>query len=371
MIQNEKLPTGVERSYLEKVDLTNQTRGGGLNWGVIHTGWGLTGLAAHNATFSETRALTDGAAAVDISTRGIEKRRQLLLSGTETLGVSSSIKRVTTFDADGQATKSFGGVDFGAKFSDDAVRGYELNRDMIGKINSAFGTAIPEFKEKGRKQSREISLSMGLNEEALGQLHVAPETTVHAAARATLVPTRDLISLQRHLKQAPTAEARAEHLQEFICKHGFAGMGAIHRLRPKSEQETLQITTSSNAYSNPSSMTSAFAFEFKEPMTAQSDAKDTIRRFKEGWKIKEEIKGGLQDLADDPLLTDTEKAQIKERLLEARATVDDKLSFSHLQPSERKALYDQMGDSFWMSSARVEIRTLLFEAGLTDQAALA
>lgn len=371
MIQNENLPQGVERTYLERVDLTNRTFGGGLNWGVIHTGWGVTGLAAHVAKFSEKRSITDGSAALDISTRGIEKRRQVLLSGTETLGVTSSIKNVTTFDADANSEKRFASVHFGAKFTDDAVRGFELNREMIGQINGAFGTSISEFKEKGRKQSRTINLSMELTENALAQLHTAPQARYVEAGIATRIDGGVLLKLQQKLEQAQTPQQRAEHLQDFICKHGFKGMGALHRVHAATGDTSLQISTSSNAYTEPSSLASSYAFEFKEPIASADGAKETIRRFKAGWDIKNKVEDGLNDLLDDPMLTDAEKTAIKEQLLQAKATVEAKLSFSHLNPAERRALYEDLGNSFWMSAPRVEIRALLFQAGLEDGSATA
>jgi hypothetical protein len=375
LVREEELPAGVDRSYLEAVDMQQKRAGGGLNWGVIHANWGLAGLAAHTAHVKEKRVVTDGDVAMTTDTRGVERKKQVLISGVESLGVFASLRRTTDFDENGRPQRAFKDLELTAQFSDDKVRGLEVNKDMIDKINTSFGTEIPHFKEKGHNQTRDVTVTRRVTRDDLASLTDFSPSELRRAANAAGAKPQALYDLVADMGSLKLARTRAMRVQSYVEKNGLAGFGALHQLlgnEGTTSNKPLRISTSSNAYTEPSTKAAELALEYNTPIAPDASNKELSKRFKAVEKALDKAEKGIRDTYDDPLLRSKEREETRERVVGARNQLRGLISLEHLSPAERGAMHKRL-DAGWTTAREGRIMAALekLDAAEADAAARA
>ncbi|MEW5853196.1 MAG: hypothetical protein AB2A00_30730 [Myxococcota bacterium] len=359
LVRNEKLPTGVTRTMLERAEVRASATGAGLNWGLIQFGSSIAGLGFKNTRTEGHSVITDGGASVATETRGVERKREVLLSGTETHGITASSRTVTVYDDEGRPTREFAGLKLTARFSDDRVRGHELNDEVVDRINDAFGTHVAHFERKGRNQGREVSLDRVLDVSHLETLARVNLNTASNAARDAGAKEKPLHELLALLRQTRDPEARATSVKDYVADQGLAGFGALHRLLGGE----INIDSSSTAYTRPGEKARTLSFKYENAVSPEDTADSFTERFTQVRKALADLSEARLDLRDDVFLTPEEKAALDKDLTHARATLERLVSVAHLSPAVRRRFHDDL-DRGWTSSDEQALMAHLSAAGL-------
>jgi hypothetical protein len=338
-IDGETLPEGVTRTYVERVDLKRRAIGLSVGFGLWRRGGSFLGIGYHRTKTDEKVTHLEDGVVIDVATRGIEKRKDVLISGTETRGVWAQLARTTDFDANGKGVGRFRGLRLEARLSDTKVRGLELNDEVIDKLNEAFGLDLPHYKEDGAKGSREVKLERPLQAEHLATLAEsdAPE----------------LERLRKYFAEATDDLGRAEAVQRFCAEKGIEGFGAIHRALGGG-RAGLEVSTSSSLYDDPMAAASRLALEHSEPLSADATKKELTARFVEVDDTLAHLARALLHVATDPLLDDDARASMAEDLQAAQSLLVDINDVSHLGRTERKELIARL-DRGWTTGRQHEI----------------
>lgn len=324
-LEAETLPAGVQRSFVDQVELKRIQGGVSATFALWFKGGSFPGLGISRASVDEKHTRLDGRGARDTDTRGTERHRQVLLSGDETRGVYASLRRTTTFDDEGRGTSTFGQLALTLQLSDSKVRGRELDDEIIGPLNEHFGLALRPMNRDGRKKSRSVSVSRALDATDLARLATLATTT------AGLEP------LARQLEGAHDDTARATVVQTFVAKGGLDAMAAIVRALGEPKR-TLVVESSAAAYSDPLEKAQELALRYAAPISLSDDNKVLASRFAAVEKALKEATLALADLPHDALLDDEGRSGLTKALEQAKGTLEGLLSSSHLDDKERTAL---------------------------------
>jgi len=362
LVRDEKLPGGVTRNLLERADVTASTTGGGLNWGPLQSEGGIAGLSYRRSKVEGRSVITNGDASLTTESRGVERRREVLLSGTETDGVSASVRTVTLYDTNGVGTRAFEGLHLRAHFSDDRVKGLELNDEVLDRVNGAFGTQLPHFERAGRKQSREISVTRIMTPEDLLRLTTVNPAAVRDAATAAEVKEKPLAALVTSLKSIKNPEAQATLVKDYVAEQGLDGFGAIHRLLGGAD--ALRVQTSSNAYTRPAAAAELLALKYDQPISATDSADLVTARFEAVLPVRRTLLEAQLDLDDDKLVTKDERAAIARSLDAADEKLDGVLDVKTLPAAARARIHDEIAGGWWTTSTETQVMEHLSEAGL-------
>lgn len=357
LVKNERLPRGTERLFLQKVDLEVQSAGAALEQGIVKKVLKIPGLGRDVTRTVEHSVITDGEVALGTSTRGVDHRFRLLISGTEKVGVFSAVKRVTTVDDHGQADSRFAGLGLTVRLSDDRVRGFELNSDMVDRINACFGTQIGHFARSGKHQRRDVILERTLGEEDFQKIASAGPKIREEVAREARVSDKGLERLCADLRADPSPDARAVRIQKFIAREGFDGLGAVHRLAGGGA-DALQIQTTSSLYTAPLRTVEQLAFKFEKPFETAMGSGSLLGRFKDIRGAERRVNEALLELEDDVLLGDSDKVELRSALEEARMRLGGLLAIETIPPEVRREFREQLSWG-WMSQDKAALIALL------------
>jgi hypothetical protein len=347
-LRQEVLPAGVTRSHLEKLDLERVRTGFGINFGPIQEGGIISGLGLHRVTTRERHFVTDGEASIIEETRGLERRREVLLSGTEHAGVSATLRSSALYDDKGTATWQFEGLGLKGHFSDSRVRGLELNDEVIDHINTAFGTLFPHFQRKGHSQSRQVTLERRFDAADFAALARMPPQSLALAAHSADTSEEDLRELSTTLSQLTRDHDAARALQDYVATHGMKGFGALHRLLGKPEQ--LAVTTSSSAYEEPTEQARTLKLKYGTPVAVGSSPDDLLKRFSEGKKALARTEQSVLDAESDVLLSAGERVAMVRQITRVADEIRELLRVDHLPQPERERLVLEL-NAGWVSSA--------------------
>lgn len=360
-VRGEQLPQGVTRRFADRMSATQRTLGASVSLAFVQRGGPVGGLGTYFSSSSGTRTLTDGATTASFEQREVQRRREVLLSGTEHAGVRATRRTLTTFDAEGNPSSAFGGVRLLATFSDDKVRGLEFNAEVVDSINGLFGLEAKPMERKRQGQGWQVSLSRTLGEAELAAL-ATPSPARLSAATATGLTRGALNDFVKSLQQRDSTEERAERVLTFISKEGMAGFAAVHALLG-GEPAALEVERVTDAYSAPLQQLQTFSLVHPARFEATHGAKALQERFGDAAKLVERLDGALADLSDDPFpSSDTQavRARLEAGVLTAKAAV----SVAHLSPKERRALHQELG-SGWVTQREFEAQLHLEAAGLS------
>jgi hypothetical protein len=330
------LPSGVQRTFLEGVETTATGAGGGLDFGVLERLSGIAGLSTRTTRVSEDRARTDGAHTVVEASRGVEKRREVLLSGTETTQVFGSVRTRVTFDDALKPTSHFDGLGLSATLTDDKVRGDELDEEMVKRLNETFGLSLARSERPGRGLSRTVKVELNLSAEVLDSLAEAtPDSRKGQALVATL----------QHLD----ATARAEQVRDFVAQGGLEAMGQVFRWAELAP-DALSFTSEAGAYEKTGESARALALKYNAAI-ALTDGTGTItHRFEEVTKALDKTAEAKLDALADPFLTEDARSTVTATLGGDSTTLTTLISFDHLSKKDRAALKDELS-SGWVTGA--------------------
>lgn len=358
VLEKEALPAGVERTHLARLEANRTRVGVGFNYGPVQEG-GWAGLSWHRTrgTQSSETVTRDGVLAE--TTRGVETRREVLLSGVETAGVSGSLRQVSLYAEDGTPTRHFDGLTLKAHFADSRVRGLELNDEVLDLLNQALGTDLKPFARQGRNHSRSITLERTLDAAALGSLSKASASDVEKHAAAAGLSSSDARALVERLRAAPEPAAQAEQVQAFLSDHGLKGLGFIHRTLGG----TLALTTESSAYSRAGEQARELSLRFRAPVAANDDNGAVSTRFDLVSSALTDAADSLQDAKGDPLLTPGERTATAARLQDAMEELSGLVRVDHLPLADRRAMHGRLAQG-WTTSAEERVMKALEAVGL-------
>jgi hypothetical protein len=360
--ERERLPAGVSRTYLEKVEVRSTSTGFGLNWGPLQSDFGLAGLSWRRVATEETHVGVAGDMALRTETRGIEKRREVLLSGTESMGVFASLERLSMHNEGRETERTFLGLSLTARFTDSRVRGLELNDEVLDRINGAMGTAIKPFERKGHNQSRQVNVGLHLKPADVQALAAVTALDAARAARASGCDEKALKTYVGDLARVRSANRRAELTQDFIAGQGLEGMGALHRLLG-GEAKRLEVTTDSNAYAKPRNESDRLSLKYPTAIPGDAATEVVKDRFKEVLKELKAVDEAEADLKDDPVLGDRDREDLLKQVAGARAALEAVVSVSHLKSAERLRLHRDL-DAGWTTGLEYKLMAHLERAGL-------
>jgi hypothetical protein len=326
-MKGETLPAGVQRTYVEAIKAKRKRMGVGVGFALWHRGGQFFGFGAEKVRTEEDATRIDPGSIRSAFTRGVEKRRQILLSGTETCGVWARLQRATTFDDTGAPSHVFAGLELELSLTDSRVRGFELNDEMIDKLNDELSLELPHFEEKGKSESREISAIRKLRTDDL-------ELLSHGDAP-------ELAPLREKMAAASSPLKQAEAVQRFVADKGMGAFGAVHRALGGGKVG-LALTTSSSAYQSPPDTAEALGLKYPEAIFPGDDTKEVLERFEAASKALAGVKRGLVLLEDDPVLELPQKIMLRAQLKRAAVDLERVIDVSHLQPDQRQVMVDKL-----------------------------
>ncbi len=332
----ETLPAGVQRSFVDQVELKRSQVGVSTTFALWFKGGSFAGLGAQGVKLDEKRVQLDRHGVVSTDTRGSERRRQVLLSGEETRGVYASIARSTRYDDEGKASEELSGLTLTLKLSDSKLWGSELDDEMIRTLNERFGLSLPNSERDGRRKSRALTVSRRLDAKDLDRL-------VTLASHS-----EELADLQRLFHGKESDHARALAVQTFLAEGGVDAMGAVVKALGGGKA-ALVLDNSAEAYEGPLEKAREQALRYPEPISPRDDNDALAERYQRGDKALREAELGLEDLAHDPLLGSDEQRSLRAALVEAKRSVERTLSTAHLAPEERASLIARL-EQGWTSS---------------------
>jgi hypothetical protein len=350
LARSEPMPPGVQRTFLEGTETTATSAGAGLDFGILERLSGIAGLSARTTQVSEDRARTDGTHAVVEHSRGIEKRREVLLSGTEGVQVTGSVRTQLLFDFAGPAASSFEGLTLTASISDSKVRGDELNDDIIDTLNEKLGLSLPHVERDGRNLSRAVKVEFALSAKDLAAL-----------AKARPEDEEGMLLVEGLQDQGPTEQAEA--VRDYVAHGGLKALGQIREWANIPTAE-MGITTESAAYSKSSDAVKTLGLEYDQPIALSDGAKAITRRFEEVSTALRKLNESWLDAVEDPFLDGKTRPGVRTALEANEKALQQLISVAHLKPDERLALRDQL-DSGWVTAAESRLMEHL------DQSAVA
>jgi len=331
VIAEERLPKGVDRTYAELIGAKRTQLGIGFAVGLWHRSGPFVGLGQQRVTTEHKSEVVTGEGVWTRDIRGTERRRQLLISGEETRGVFAALKRSTTFNSDGEATHTFGGLTLELRLGDTRVRGMELNNDVIDVLNESFGLSLPPYGRAGRKRSREVTVARTLSAGDIDALEAARDDNLAPLCAALAETIGDV--------------ARAEAVQGFIASKGLRALATVCATLG-SDTGDYDIVTCSSAYDEPVTRAAELALHHADPISGDVSKRDLTRRFADVDKALAEVKESLADAQADPLLDDREAERVTTELERAQQTLRSLMATEHLTPKTRAALIEFL-DAGW------------------------
>jgi hypothetical protein len=320
-LEEERLPPGTARTFVDAVGLKRSHRGLGSTFGLWHGASNFGGLGSQRAKLHETRASVSPGGVFYDDTRGIERRRKVLLSGDEARGVYAKKRRVTHFADDGSRETRFHSLELKLTFSDTCLRGSELDRNVIDVLNAALGLDLPPFGRNGRKKSRDVSATCTLGAVELERLAKGDAPG----------------SLAASLRDAAGDDERADLVQRFVAEGGLEAFARVARALGE-VSSSLVVTTSSSAWEGPSAELERLRLRFSKPLAVDDDKVQVTRRFADAERALVDASEGLLDVAADPLLSEDKKKAATAELVRVQEGLSSLLALDHLSPSERRAL---------------------------------
>jgi hypothetical protein len=340
---DEALPDGVERSYVEAVHLKRTQAGLGFAVGLWHRAGPFVGLGVQSIDNDETSARVTRDAAVTLSRRGVEQRRQLLISGEESRGIYATLRRTTRYAPDGTPARTFDGLQLSLRLSDSRVRGLELNDDAIDEINRTFGLELPHFSRDGRKKSREITVARTLTAADLERLATSDDDA--------------LTALRDALAGCDDAPGRAAVVQAHVARDGLSALGVISRALGGG-RDAYDVATTSSAYEEPIDEARQLALRFDTPIDASTSKRELTRRFSDVGKALDDTREAIADARADPLLDDRASEKLVTALTAARARLQSLLAVDHLDSDAKDTLHDRL-DRGWTTGLQKRVMRLL------------
>jgi hypothetical protein len=364
VVKREVMPVGVARTHLERVQVSRDGYHVGLTWGPIHDLWGVAGLGAGKTTTKSRKEVTDGQSVLVSEDRGVSRKRDVLISGSESTGVLARLRQHTTLSDDGEAVTEFLGLSLKGILTDDRVRGFELNNEVIDKINHTFGLSLPHFTVKGDKKDRQVAVSQDLNARDLQALSQTPAENLRAVAKRLRVREARLFQMQEKLNQTQDPSERARAVQDFVAATGFAGLGAVHELLDKTPQD-LAVSTHAHAYEGPLAQADTLAFKYRERIGPQETNKALSNRFAEVDKAMEKLEASLALVLDDPLVDEKQRTRVSTTIRGHLDTLKALNQVDHLSPPQRLFLFEQL-DKGWTTGKEARVMRALESEGLPD-----
>jgi len=358
-LRGETLPPGVTRSFAERSKGLERTVGAGIRFAFMQEGTALGALGSYWTRASGTRELTDGQVIARLDTRDVSRRREVLISGSETAGVRATKRSVTTFDAKGKPHTAFDGLRLTARYSDTKARGLELNRDVISPLNGLFDLRIEPIEKKRKNQQWEVAVSRELDATALAALGRPQDLT--AVEQRVQVPRKAMEKLSEHLRAEKNPMAQADLVLDFVHKHGINGFAAVSAMLGGAAT-ALELSRVTDAYQSVVRDAEKLALEFPQPFALSEGIERLRQRYDRGNALLDEVTEAEAFLTDDPFAQDAERAAIATQLERARATASEALSVTQLTPQERLAVSDALGMG-WVSERDQQVRRYLESVG--------
>jgi hypothetical protein len=358
-LRQDDLPPGVTRLRMEKVEVKEKQIGGKVGWMFLSAGRTRTRRVSDHL-------VTDGLNSVNTHSRMVDKKRRTILSGNESQGVTGSMRVTSAMDPKtGEMGSRFDGLELRAHWTDDKVKGRELNKDIVADMNEALGFSLKKFTVKGKKESRQVHATATLMGADLLALKVASPRQIEKVARSLDTSPSRLKKLVASLKGAPNDVVAARTVQAFVQMHGAQGMGQVLHLAGAAEK--LAINTASSAYDTPAAEAEKLVARHQDADWSGAMSKKEISgRYKGVVKTREALAHGLALAADDPLLEKLpeEKAQIEKNLAEKDAALAPLVDFSALSHENAIAMAQKL-DRGWTSRVQEGARdAIIEEAGL-------
>jgi hypothetical protein len=355
--QKETIPEGVSRTHLELGHLKQKGTGVNIGFTLLHrsSGFGSVGVHKGDSHYETMAVSSEGIELKD--TRGIEKRRQVLLSGEESTGLFAQVREKALFGPKGDVSPQFEELVLSLEIEDSKVRGHELNDEIISVLNDNFSLDIPLATLKGNKESRQISVSTSLGLGDFEKLAQASLVNLQDTAAKTGISPEELIQFQKGLKSSRSPAGSARQIQDWIATHGLSGFSAIHRMRGN-HPEQLSLNASNSQYGAPLQKSAALELQYAAPIKHSSSSDELGKRFSAIDKALGKIAEAITAAKDDPLLDDSERNQTIGHLQSARGTLEKCIGIDHLSKEECQQLWGKL-DRGWTTSLEYRIMDAL------------
>lgn len=360
LVQQGDLPNGVTRLLVEKVEVRQIDVAGSVGWMFLKAG-------RTRSRRTTEHMVSDGDVSVNLHARGLERRRKTLLSGNEARAVTGALRAVTTLDEQGRKVSTFDALVLEARLSDDKVKGSEINDEMVAVLNEAFGLSLKDTSQRGKKEQRDVTVSVELLPASLARLGKADEATLSRVAAERGGSASALRQLTSGVRSATDEHGAARAVQSFVAEHGVVGMGQVVALA--GESASLELSTSTSAYAKPLADARVQGSRFEGvPWDVSSSKKDLSARYKAVKDTESALEDGLRRLEEDPFYVGREqdRSQLLAEMKAALAQLEPLCDFSRMAPEDALAIYQKL-DGGWTTSVQARFqKELAAEAGLTS-----
>ncbi|MEW5852849.1 MAG: hypothetical protein AB2A00_28960 [Myxococcota bacterium] len=348
---NAKLPHGVRALQLGMEKSKQTTRSVGFSWALWNRGKSEHNTVTDKRVAESGRLSTARTLAHDVTAR-------TWLSGNEAKGVFATVDQVTELQ-NGRPVTGFRQLTLGARFSDDKVKGAELNDEVISVLSTAVGLNLRDTRVDGGGHKRTVEATLRLGENEL-RLLASPSVDLRAAARKAGADEGAVDALVRELRRSPVPANQAMAVQDFVSKGGLAALGVVVRALPGTP---LDIQTSNSVYQDAETAVEAALANHGGPPSPDVDEEAFSKRFKEVQEAREKTNLAITHADDDPLLQDNVRTALHDKLVTLKDRLNPLLDVSAWTHDQRRKLYNEL-DWGWTTDADYGAMDVLKNAGI-------
>lgn len=369
--QTETLPAGVSRKTVELSTAHTKNVGAGFNFGFFREGGRIAGLGKWWVRSEGTHQLTDGQQVARFEHHGVEQRREVLLSGTERAGVTAVKRTWGKLETDRLKTDplktnteadAFQSVVISACFSDDKVRGTELNDDIIARLNRCFELNLTPITLERSSEEWKFVVDRELDATELKALAQASDGGIARAAEKADSKAGALAELRNTLRAVSLPNEQADAVLDYVAAQGLNGFAALHWLLG-GEREELELSYSTDAYSEPVRQADKLLLKYPRRFELTDTVDELAKRISDARPVLQTLERALKALGDDPISTEAQLAAQRKLLEAAFVRALEVVEVDHLGQAGRKAVHRALGLGF-ITPAYAAAREHLERAGI-------
>lgn len=303
-VRHGALPDGTRSLYMQRAEQVEARWGLGMPKPFFLTGR-IAGMGLEGKVFDGIQVTTDGSASLTTKTLGLGKKRDLWAAGSTYKDLTAGVRRLDLFDESGRPESRFDGLDVKLVKGLTRVVG-QARAKLTRKVAKLLGTDIPTPKQKGEAQTYAVTMERLFTHNDLARVAACTHIERLRAAFQSGVPIKALTTLTERLQKLKAdsditslafALNTAAEVQAFLVAHGQRGFAAVHAMT-RGSIEDVDVGVESSAFDKPVKKSFALQLEYG----ISQDARTLKRGVREAARVKEEVKRGVSNLQDDPIL---------------------------------------------------------------------
>jgi hypothetical protein len=350
---NATLPAGVKVVGIGVEDTRRIVRSWSVSWAF------LSNEGSNTNSVTETRRAVHGNVTT-ARTASIERAVSTWFSGTERVGLFSTVSTRTDRDDQGGLRTAFQDLLVGWRFDDEKNSGKEFNQETLPELRTALGWSLQELPEDSVKERRTMAVELRLTEAHLDTLTSNPQA-VQAAAREAGVDDMFSRNFNRAMQGAQAAADKAHAVQKFMETLGMRALGTLVRALPR---DATVVQVQATGYQEALSEGQGVVGRFPEAPKPEEGRKGIMDRFHDVWGAHQKVTVALARLLRDDVMDQGSRDALRGQLEETRRGLALAMDFTGWTVEERRTLHDECLSSGWVKDEA--LLRVLEKAGIDD-----